>query len=369
MSQNVVLVIEDEELILENVLEILRMNGYEPHGAENGLEGVDAARALLPDLILCDINMPEMDGYNVLMELRSDSQTSHIPLVFLTAFVDREFQRRGMRLGAADYLTKPFTPKEVIEVVQTQIDRASEHRAELTDLRKNLLHALPHELRTPLAGILTCADLLLMDIEEDVFDMQRAEQTLRIVQRSGWRLQRLIENQLMYSQLEIQGREREQRAKLRMGEGIYSPEEDIKIVANRVLEDANRTDDLQLDTQQTEARVGVSRGNLEKMVTELVLNACGFSEAGQAISVECWTEAGNFYFAVQDGGRGMRPQDIPRIGAFMQFERDYYEQQGLGLGLAIVFGLAELHDGEATVESEKDAGTRVTVRLPLAPVE
>jgi DNA-binding response OmpR family regulator len=105
-----ILIIEDEDVIRQNVLEMLEYEGFETSGAADGLAGLQTAREQLPDLIICDIMMPELDGFGVLEELRSDSATATIPLIFLTAKADRDSMRVGMNLGADDYLTKPFTP-------------------------------------------------------------------------------------------------------------------------------------------------------------------------------------------------------------------------------------------------------------------
>src|SRR6266704_2749448 len=105
-----ILVIEDEPPILENILETLEIQDYQAIGAANGLIGLELARQHIPDLIISDIMMPDVDGYDVLLELRADQATSSIPFIFLSARSDRPSTRRGMELGADDYLTKPFTP-------------------------------------------------------------------------------------------------------------------------------------------------------------------------------------------------------------------------------------------------------------------
>jgi DNA-binding response OmpR family regulator len=119
----VILVIEDQAKIRDNILETLEMEGYRIHGARNGMTGVQLARAHHPDLIICDIMMPGMDGYTVLMELQNDPATTTIPFIFLTARADRESQRQGMELGADDYLTKPFTRAELLAAVTTRLQK------------------------------------------------------------------------------------------------------------------------------------------------------------------------------------------------------------------------------------------------------
>jgi len=108
-----ILVIEDEAETLENLVLMLEMEGFKPFSASNGRAGVALARRELPDVILCDVSMPEMDGYGVLEALRADKGTVSIPFIFLTAKGDKKDVRTGMNLGADDYLTKPAGAHEV----------------------------------------------------------------------------------------------------------------------------------------------------------------------------------------------------------------------------------------------------------------
>jgi CheY-like chemotaxis protein len=152
-----VLVIEDEQPLLEEVMDMLRFEGFEALGAPNGLEGVRLAQQHLPDLILCDIVMPAMDGYGVLFELRNDPALATTPFIFLTARVRRPEQRTGMAMGADDYLTKPFTHDELLATIHAQIEK-QQARLRLTEQRlqqlgEKILAAMPHEMRTPLVGI------------------------------------------------------------------------------------------------------------------------------------------------------------------------------------------------------------------------
>src|SRR5262245_12847179 len=110
-----ILVIEDEPETLKNLTLMLEMEGFKPLAASNGREGVAVAKKELPDVILCDVSMPEMDGHGVLEALRSDKTTVSIPFIFLTAKGDRKDFRTGMNLGADDYLTKPASADDVLE--------------------------------------------------------------------------------------------------------------------------------------------------------------------------------------------------------------------------------------------------------------
>ncbi|HYE30351.1 MAG TPA: response regulator transcription factor [Methylomirabilota bacterium] len=119
-----ILVIEDEVKMRRNLLTILQMENFEAIGAENGHEGVEAARRELPDLILCDVMMPGCDGYNVLERIRSDHATADIPLIFLTACGEKQDFRHGMNLGADDYLTKPCPTEDLLAAIRARLRRA-----------------------------------------------------------------------------------------------------------------------------------------------------------------------------------------------------------------------------------------------------
>ncbi|HVW59074.1 MAG TPA: response regulator [Puia sp.] len=114
-----ILVIEDERDVRENIAEILLLSGYEVSKADDGLSGVEMALADIPDLIICDITMPRLDGYQVLHSLHRHSRTSNIPFIFLTASLEKEQVRRAMTAGADDYLTKPFEGIELLNAVES----------------------------------------------------------------------------------------------------------------------------------------------------------------------------------------------------------------------------------------------------------
>ena len=118
-----VLVIEDDANIRNNIMLMLKVEHYTVSGAENGRVGLEMARSAPPDLILCDIMMPELDGFEVLEALRAEPHLADVPFVFLTALDDRSSMRRGMNLGADDYLAKPFTRDELLEAVSSRLKK------------------------------------------------------------------------------------------------------------------------------------------------------------------------------------------------------------------------------------------------------
>ena len=118
-----ILVIEDEQVIRENILKLLKAEGFDVTGAENGAKGLYAAVSNVPDVIICDVMMPELDGYGVLVALRSNPVTATVPFVFLTGKAERSEMRQGMELGADDYLTKPFSKAELVGAISSRLKK------------------------------------------------------------------------------------------------------------------------------------------------------------------------------------------------------------------------------------------------------
>ncbi len=118
-----ILIIEDELTIREDIIEIFELGGYKVYSASNGKEGIKVAIFALPDLIICDINMPEMDGYQVKINLDSDERTSGIPFIFLTARTDIQDARKALELGADDYIIKPIQVKKLLDLVSKRLKR------------------------------------------------------------------------------------------------------------------------------------------------------------------------------------------------------------------------------------------------------
>jgi DNA-binding NarL/FixJ family response regulator len=130
-----ILIIEDQPQMRRNIATILEMENFMVVTAENGRRGVELARSEKPDLIICDVMMPELDGFAVLEALRSDSATATVPLIFLTARGDKPDLRKGMNLGADDYLTKPVTKDDLLTAISVRLARRNAHAAEVESAR------------------------------------------------------------------------------------------------------------------------------------------------------------------------------------------------------------------------------------------
>ena len=355
-----ILVIEDEELVRENLLDFLEAEDYQTIAASNGKIGVELAQKHLPDLVICDVMMPELDGYGVLNQLSQNSATATIPFIFLTAKADKLDIRGGMDLGADDYLTKPFTIKELKKAIEARLGRRREIKKKFDDLRNSITLALPHEMRTSLNGILGSSQLMM---DTDALEPEEIREMAESIYKSGKRLLRLTENFLRYTELEILATDPDRVEKLQSSSSSFSEE----IIANLIKEITHklgREEDLQLELQG--ASVQISDTRLKIIVEELIDNACKFSERGTPVRVVTSVENGTFILSVNDEGRGMTQDQIADLGAYLQFGRKQYEQQGIGLGLVIAKRLAELHGGKLRIESTPGQQTTVQVSLPLS---
>ena len=358
-----ILVIDDDPAVQSLTVKALQTRGFETLTAADGLAGLEMARKHLPDMIICDIQMPNLDGYGTLTALQQDTLTATIPFIFLTGLTDRTQVRQGMRLGADDYLTKPFTAGELISAVNTRLAKqaAVQRRSEkkLEDLRGNIGLALPHEMLTPLNGILGFTSLMME--EGMVFEPREVQDFARNIQISALRLHRLIENFIIYSEIELTATDASKMAELRRSEPILTAEI-VRLTTREKAERVSRDNDLTVEA--TEVAVAMPPQYFKKIVEELTDNAIKFSKAGTPVKVVSGPVDGKYEFSISDRGRGMTPSQIADVGAHMQFERRFYEQQGVGLGLIISKRLAVLHGGDLVIESTPGEQTIVRLILP-----
>jgi len=353
-----ILLIEDEEMILESTADYLEQEGYECLKATNGSDGITLAKKEIPDLILCDIKMPGLNGHQVLTELRNNSRTSTIPFIFLSALVEQQDMRTGMTLGADDYITKPFRPDDLISSIETRLEKYAILRSRMENLKDSISLSLPHELQTPLVTIMGYAEMLF-----DKFKGSSDRETLEFSQailQAGLRLNRLIKNFIFYGNLELMSTDKnlvDQKKKF----SIITPEL-IDVIANKIAEKYNRQEDLYIEAQQ--ASILLPEDYFSILLEELLDNAFKFSERNTKVLIETFNRESLFTLKIRDEGRGMKKEQISGIGAYLQFEREKYEQQGMGLGLVISTKIAEIFDGELNIDSEYGKYTEVVVSFP-----
>ena len=348
-----ILVIDDDRPILEIYAMALAEQGYRVVTAESGEEGLELARRHLPDLILCDINMPGMDGRAVLRAVREDPDLGARQFVFMTGNTSDVTPRRGMELGADDFLVKPFSLQDLARSVRARLERATVHwRVEdriVAGLRADLHSALPHEFFTPLNGILGLVEVLRGDLGQ-----LRPEEILELldaIEDSGWRLHRSLRNYLLL--IDLQAEPKPDDPHFLSGTALQSA---VQAGVAAALRRHRRASDVRVEV--ADVAVGIVAGDLTIITEELVDNACRFSRQGTEVRV---TLADDGALTVADRGRGMTEQQIARVGAFHGLDRARMEQEGLGLGLFLVQALAEHCDAAMEIDSDDGSGTRVRV--------
>ena len=360
-----ILVIEDDKSILTIITDILEAEDFVVVGAKNGRVGIEKAQQEIPDLILCDVMMPEVDGYGVLKSLRENLVTEVIPFIFLTAKSTKADLREGMELGADDYLTKPFTRDELMKAINTRLDKQSviERRTQeqLDDLRSSITLSLPHELRTPLNGIIGYSQLII----EDFKDLEENEilTMLENINLSAHRLYRLIQNFLLYTDLELLSRDRDRLQLFKTG-SIGNPKSIIREVALEKARNFNRLKDLDIASEN--GNLKISEPNFRKIIDELLDNAFKFSIPGTKVQVIGRLLQNIFAVYFIDNGTGMNINEIANVGAYKQFNRQIYEQQGSGLGLVIAKRMTELHNGKLIIQSIPEEQTTVSIFIPTS---
>lgn len=359
-----ILVIEDEAQIKSDIIKTLELCNYEVFGADNGKEGLQKALEHIPDLIVSDIMMPEMNGYELLTELQKYKETDSIPFLFLSAKSEKADIREGMKLGADDFITKPFDIDELIDAVEIRLkrkERSDQHYVEkFEDLRANLRRSLPHEIRTPMGVILGFTDFLLKSY--DTSSQEEAQEMLQNIKDSAERLNNLFENYLLYANLEIIAANKEEMHKL-LSQVTYSPEKVIRSVIHFRAKKFKRQDDIKADLEDVE--LCISEEYFLKIIEEIFDNSLKYSDKGTPIQIFSQKKSSMYKVSITDHGRGMSPEQISSIGAYVQFERKIYEQQGTGLGLTISKRLVELHNGLFSIRSSPKEFTTISFEIPF----
>ena len=365
MEKKRIIFIDDEPNILEGLRRNLRRKNdkWEMNFFNSGNQAIEFISQIQPpDLIVCDIMMPEMDGYKVLNKLREDPKTAIVPFIFLTGKGKKNDIREGMDLGADDFLTKPFTAVELSSAISARLKKkvATDHYSEekLNQLRKNIVFTMPHELRTPLTGIICNTDLII-----DCFDMLESNDIIELsqgIRKSSIRLGRLIENYLIYAQIEVISSDKEKIEALKRFH-TYEIGGILKDISKQKAKDFGREKDLNLEIENSS--ICISEEYFIKIIRELLDNAFKFSNHGTPVEVKSTVQDEFCTLSITDYGVGFKNNQINEIGAYMQFERENLEQQGSGMGLIIAKRLTELHGGKLAIESSSNIKTIVRVSL------
>lgn len=363
-----ILVIEDDTLVRENLVTLLCEEGYTLFKAENGMDGVKLAWEHLPDLIVCDILMPKLDGYGVLSLLSKDHQTSSIPFIFLTARTDREALRAGMGMGADDFITKPFTRNELLGAIDTRLEKhtalVSQSQKRQRDLDDRIIENMPHDLMTPLSVILHFSDLLKGDYAS--MTLSQVGEIAGDINDFAHRLLRSIQNYIWYNEL---GEILEDRDRVKEALSCVLPSFStvaLEIAAEKARQ-MKRGDDIVLSIQ--DAPVNIVEQHLQWMIEELLDYVFTNSGADSKIQVHGTPapESGQYQCSFIFTDSVLSSDRLQDIFDRRRFEMILSNRQEIKLGLLVVKRLTDLYQGDLTIQSGPDNETTITLILNLAP--
>jgi len=365
-----ILVIEDETMLLEEVLGILTFEGYEAIGAEDGLVGVEVARREVPDLIVCDITMPRLDGYGVLLEIQANSATIGIPFIFVTARASHEDRRRGMASGVDDYITKPFTRLELLDTIRARLERKAvweqerlheveqlrsalvqEHRERL--LKAKLIAMFSHDFRNPLTTILS-SDTLLRDYN-DRLDDERRLMHLNSIEAAVRLLLQMLDDMLIVAQMEsgsLQIKPEPLTLEIFL-RGIVDEFQAVHSATHNLVFESNFPNIVLADPRL-----------LRQIAANLISNAIKYSPQDSEVDIMLQGSDQEYTLSVQDQGIGIPDADQMRLFDGFQRGSNVRDVQGTGLGLAIVKQAAEIQGGAIHIQSQVGSGTTVRVTVP-----
>ena len=370
METPLILVAEDERDIRELIVITLQTHGLtEVIQAPNGQEAVAMAKARVPAIILMDVRMPKMTGYEACEALKDDPSTSNIPIIFLSAKGEKEDIHLGRLRGADDYVPKPFDFQDLLVAIQASLSRHQElyaiQEARLDGLKERILHTVNHEFRTPLSFIVTYADL--MASSPTFKHSAELRQYIDGINLGSNRLLRLIEKFLTLAELESGFGERIYLHRLKTISDLESlvreTVEEVQMLAN----EHNLTVTLEVEPDLP-SFVG-DPDYLQIAIFELVENAVKFTpkEKPGPVTIALKQGAHGISVQVSDKGMGIEPERQEELfDLFHQLDRSKWEIGGIGSGLTIVQHIARLHGGQIRLESEPGVGSRFELRLPLS---
>ncbi len=356
-----ILVIEDQPDLRATIKDILEVNGHEVLEAEDGVQGVRLA-AQVPDFIFCDVQMPNLDGHGVLAAIKQMQGVCDVPFVFLTARAERTQQREGMALGADDYITKPFSERDILDAIGARTKRhltLRERIGQLADEHRREINARwSHELLTPLNAVIGSLDLLELDAE--TIGPGELKEMLALIREGADRQERLARKLICYFGLE-------QRRQAPQSAACGSCHANRAISAGVALANRSRKTPAKLSLSADQGEVAIDEESLALAVGEVVENALNFSAPDGPVGVTGTNRGERYRIEVTDQGPGLTADQRAGIGAFTQFDRDAREQQGLGLGLAIARATATQCNGRLALEEAPGGrGLSVVFDLPLA---
>jgi len=361
-----ILLADDNADMRDYLARLLNERGWVVEAVGDGHAALAAAKAHPPDLVLSDVMMPGLDGFELLKALRADSLTASIPVVLLSARAGEEARIEGAQAGADDYLVKPFGAQELIARIGAQLSLARERARALrvseaaSRAKSDFLAMMSHELRTPLNAIGGYASLMEMGVHGPLTEEQRSD--LARIQQSQRHLLGLINQVLTYS-LGRAGTGRYDTVEVHVREAIATAEALVVVQAHQ------RGITYSPCQFEYDISVRADREKVQQILLNLLTNAIKFTEPGGEIRTTCTADDDSVWISIADTGIGIAPDKLATIfEPFVQVDQRLTRpREGVGLGLAISRDLARGMGGDLTVESSPGRGSIFTLRLTRVP--
>lgn len=365
-----ILIVDDTPNNLYLLSSMLEAQGYEVRCANSGAMALMAVKMEQPDLILLDISMPDMNGYEVCECLKGSEQTCGIPIIFLSALSDTIDKVQAFQAGGIDYITKPFQVEEVLVRIENQLSlqrmqkeleqakvealKALAQEKELNRLKSEFISMVSHDFRTPLTSIQGFAELLRWNGQ-----LPSLETLNRYIDRINFAVEHLLN---LLDEILLMG-------SIEAGKVQYNP---ITIDLERFCNDLIETVRFSFGNPHPICFNCFGRDNqaemdatlLQQILVNLLSNAIKYSVAGTPVHLDLTCQEATVIFQVRDRGIGIPAENQPRL--FEAFYRcsNVGDIKGTGLGLTIVKRCVEVHQGTVSLESRPGVGTQVTITLP-----
>ncbi|WP_089242534.1 ATP-binding response regulator [Belliella buryatensis] len=339
------LLVEDEIDLQQNIKDILEIYDFDVTTADNGAIALDLLKKHDFDLVISDIMMPEMDGFELLTEVRNSKNLINLPFIFLTAKVEKDDLRKGMESGAEDYLTKPVHAKDLVNAVNTAIEKQKKREAwlnqKITDVLQEERNVKYHELRTPLFGLMSILELLTGSLES--IDQDQLKELLETAYTASKRLNTSLLNLAKYNAV-----------------NSYEPNFEMTPSIRNVLEcnfssTSNRFEFIEERDFQTYFDIEA----LDFIIKELITNATKF-----AIEDPIYITLKPQSLIIANQQKIISKNQDFKIEAFIQVDRKYHEQQGLGLGLYLCQIYAERNNASLKARISDDLMFIVELNFP-----
>lgn len=371
-TESLILIVDDTPANLRLLSHVLSKEGYISIEAKDGETAIEMAKEHEPDLILLDIMMPGMDGFEVIKHLKSDDQLAEVPIIFLSALTETDDKIQGFKYGGVDYITKPFQKEETLARIKTHLKirflqkqlneriRILRDRevalSRLNQKKDDLVRMVSHDIKNPLTGIIGLVKLMR---DSDKITAEEQKQMLSVIEESGNNLLNMVREMLDRETKKIEPEEVE------YSEALVS-ELIERVIAMNKAKAVVKNISLNYTITPKKLHVIADQNKLEIALNNLVSNALKFTPSEGEVSVEVGINSDDMLIKVIDTGIGIPEKMQPDL--FKKHEKSSRKgtsgEVGTGLGLDIVQLYVELHGGTIWVESRLDQGTTFFISIP-----